>query len=391
MLSVLTGGFHDAVPRLVLIASAVFLLGGALAGTALASPTGRSARPASGRHVAKAHAARATAPGPVSKAVTGTATQSCVPAGATPWSAACWRPYAATSPFNEVVPAKPSIPSYSAAVVNSVLAEDGTSNFLAGPTVGYEAVYYTNPSAPLYTIHCTEAWGTCAVEGVRLHIPATALPAPNQDHHMVVIDAPSNIEYDFWETGTLPAAGGTLDISWGGQTSITGAGLNSDSNAATFGGLAGVVRASELKAGLINHALVLSVNCDNGTYVWPATKADQTCPDGSGPAMGQRLQLNMTTAQIKALAIPAWNKTVLQAFATYGAYVEDTGNDPWAIKFESGQTYTSIGQPNPWLSLASTNTWSYWAPDNDYVGSFNSSIPWNQLRVISPCVAQRTC
>jgi hypothetical protein len=359
----LIGTFRSA-PRLLAVAAVTLLAGGAT--PAIAAGSHKPAR----AHIAVAKSAA-----------------SCVSS----WFASCWRPYSSTSPFNLTLPASPSVTSNSAAVVAAMNAGGPPEGLLAGPTVGYETVFYTDPSAPIYTVHCTEPWGTCAVEGAQLHIPPAALPAPNPDHHMVVIDAKSNVEYDFWQTGSLPAGGGQLNISWGGQTSVTGAGLNSNSNAATFGGLAGIVRASELQAGHIDHALVLSVKCDNGTFVWPATKSDYRCADGSGPAMGAHLQLNMTTTQINALAVPAWKKTVLRAFATYGAFVEDTGNDPWTIKFEAGQTYTSLGKADPMLAFAKSNAWSYWAPDNDYVGDLGSGVPWTQLRVIAPCVAQRTC
>jgi hypothetical protein len=343
------------------------------------------------RHDGAAHKRSAAAnrrrahAGPIASA--SRATQSC-PAS---WFSACWRPYSASSPFNLAVPAGAAVTPDSAAVVAAMMADGPPNNLLAGPTVGHQAVYYVDSTAPLYTVHCTEPWGTCKVEGVRLRIPARALPAPNDDHHMVVIDANAGMEYDFWQTGSLPPRGGALNISWGGKTSLTGLGLGSNSNAAELGGLAGVVRAGELLAGHIDHALVLSVNCDSGKFVWPALQSDQACPDGSGPAMGARLQLDMSAGEISALPVATWKKAVLQAFATYGAYVEDTGNDPWTIRFESGQTYTSMGQPNPWLTLAQNNAWPYWAPDNDFVGDLGSDVPWNRLRVIAPCVAQQTC
>ncbi len=315
----------------------------------------------------------------------------CAPTTTIDWSSACWRPYGSTSPFNQPVPAAPALTPDSSAVVAAVLKTGTPNNFQAGPTVGYEAVYYTDPAAPVSVIHCTEPWGTCAVEGARLHIPVKAQPAPNQDHHMVLIDRPSGTEYDLWMAPAPKPGGGTMNVNWGGRASVTGDGLHSNSNAANFGGLAGVVRASELTAGHIDHALVLSVSCDNGTFVWPAVQSDTRCADGAGPAMGAHLQLNMTGAAINALSVPAWKKTVLHAFATYGAYVEDTGNTPWAIKFEGGTTYTSMGQVDPWMAIAKSGAWNYWAPDNDYVGNMGAGVPWSQLRVIAPCVAERTC
>ena len=38
--------------------------------------------------------------------------------------------------------------------------------------------------------------------------------------------------------------------------------------------------------------------------------------------------------------------------AHYGMYVGDTGGGGWGIQFESGSSYTSFGQPDPWVGLA---------------------------------------
>ena len=60
--------------------------------------------------------------------------------------------------------------------------------------------------------------------------------------------------------------------------------------------------------------------------------------------------------------------------------------------------YTSLGYPDPWLQFALDNQWSYWAPDENYVGDwrinadgFNWQTVWSQLRVLDPCVAAGTC
>ena len=70
---------------------------------------------------------------------------------------------------------------------------------------------------PLYTVHCTESWGTCEVEG--------SGPDPERGEargwwhgHMAVIDQAGSWEYDFWQVLAKPAGGGTITISWVGRT-----------------------------------------------------------------------------------------------------------------------------------------------------------------------------
>ena len=75
------------------------------------------------------------------------------------------------------------------------------------------------------------------------------------------------------------------------------------------------------------------------------------------PAIGdtlftQHLYLAMSDDEIGALNVPDWQKTILTAMARYGMFVGDTGGSPWGVEFESGSTYTSYGQADPWVAWA---------------------------------------
>jgi hypothetical protein len=312
---------------------------------------------------------------------------------------ACWRPYASTSPFNTVLPAAPKLATNSSAIVSRLLGFGAIQDLTTGQAETANdygrPVYYSTSSDPVYTVHCTEAWGTCSVEGKSIHIPATATAASGSDAHMTVVDTATGTEYDFWGAGALPAAGGTLATSWGGSTQISGNGLGSAATAANFGSYAGVIRLEELKAGQINHALFMYASCDSGTYVYPATKSGESCSTAgssntNAPPMGTRFQLNMTDAQISALAVPTWKKTILTAMAHYGLIMGDTGST-WGVKEESGRVYTAYGAADAWTGWAQTQTgvtsWnglSYF----DLAGGVN----WqSKLRVVAPCVSQKTC
>jgi hypothetical protein len=313
---------------------------------------------------------------------------------------ACWRPYADTSPFNQEIPAGARVSPDSARVVARLLGfgplqhltagDAGTANDYGRPT------YFNHPGDPVFSIHCSEPWGRCPIEGMEVRIPDAARVPGGSDGHLSVVDQASGWEYDFWRVQSKPAGGGRIVIGWGGRTRIDGDGLGSYAVAARFGTLAGTLRAEELEAGKINHALAISVRCDSARFVYPASHAGASCasqglPDANAPAMGTRFQLAMTPAEIEALPVPAYRKTLLRAMARYGLYVADTGGS-WRIIQESGLVTTSFGLDDRWVDLAEAVGAPYWPPDHRYAINVRDGVDWARyLRVIDPCVTERTC
>jgi hypothetical protein len=342
--------------------------------------------------------APAPAPAPTSTATTSfTCGLGGFKAGA--WPTSCWRPYSDSSPFNEPIPATARAAANSAAVVSRLMGFGQPSNLVAGQADTaddwYHPTYYSSSSDPLYTLHCTQTWGKCAVEGVQVRVPSAARAAGGGDAHMTIVDQATGWEYDLWGVTSKPSGGGTLSAQWGGKTRIDGDGRGSDATAARFGNLAGVIRGQELAAGHIDHALFMTIDCDSGTYVYPAMKAGRACAsiglsNTNAPAMGTRFQLNMTSSQIDALAVPTWKKTILHAMATYGMYFGDTGGGSWGLQFESGSTYSSFGKEDPVVTFARANG----VPSSGGVYAFNlrDGVDWARyLRVVDPCTTQGTC
>jgi hypothetical protein len=311
------------------------------------------------------------------------------------WPGGCWHPYAATSPFNRAISATPLVRADSAAIVARVLGFGAATNLVAG-TAGTTSdwqhpTYYPQAADPLFTLHCTETWGTCAIEGMTVRVPDAARPAAGSDHHMTIVDQATGWEYDLWNVTSKPAGGGTLSFGWGGRTRIDGDGLGSDATAARFGNLAGIIRAQEMQAGRIDHALFMVINCDAGAYVYPALKAGRACADRTSAApMGSRFQLNMSSAEIEALAVPAWKKTILHAMAEYGMYFGDTGGGGFGLQFESGSTYTSFGYQDAMVTFAAQNGVPLY--QGKYIFDLKTGVDYaNRLRVLDPCSAQGTC
>jgi hypothetical protein len=262
---------------------------------------------------------------------------------------------------------------------------------------------------------------------------------PDQDAHLTAVDQASGWEYDLWHVSSKPQGGGTLEFGWGGRTrvGIDGDGLESDGTAARYGNLAGIIRAQELQAGVINHALVMVVPCVDGT-VYPSTAVPGSggttfCADpdliDDPPALGSHFQLDVTDSEIEAMGLPSWKKAIVRAMAHYGAYVSDTTPvpDEWGFEIESGATYRSFGTEDPFVTLAAslglprsdTNTnapcpvpqmtgWEVNTPSECAAyGQINDpnntqrdeyryvladpAIDWSRLRVVDACAAQGNC
>ncbi len=291
----------------------------------------------------------------------------------------------------------------SAAIVQKVLSWSLPGNLVAGTAETTEdwshPTFYAKPSDPLYTLHATESWGENELNGMQIQIPEAARPAGGSDGHLTVI-TPNGWEYDFWKAQAPPKGGGTFTFAWGGRTRIDGNGLGSGGTASGFGNLAGMIRAPELAAGKINHALFMTVKCTSpdtsfgygtiasaktSSYVYPATSGGSACPtdEPNLPPMGARFMLAMSDAQIQALAVPTWKKTILTALAHYGGYVGDTGGPGVAFMFESSTSYTALGLPDPMVEFAKKNNVPTW--EGKYVFNMSSGVEWEKyLRVILP-------
>jgi len=328
------------------------------------------------------------------------------------WPSGCWRPYAGSSPFNQKLPANPRLASDSSTVVNRLMSWGQAQGLIVGQPEGNKEdyghpVYYANVADPVYTVHCVMWTASCAIEGMKVHIPAAARPASGEDAHMVVIDQAAGWEYDFWQVRTqpLPAAGGVIEISHGGRTrwgTADATGLGSNATAAGFGLEAGVLRAEEwgsavADGGSIEHALFMSVRCTDGSSVYPAAPGTTglICPDSTAgaPPLGAHFYLEMSDAQIEALAVPAWKKPILKAMAHYGLFVGDTfggTKNSFGLSAESDTQYRALGQAGRYAELG--KKWGVGTWNGAYVFDIASSVDWSRyLKLVDPCVAAGTC
>lgn len=319
------------------------------------------------------------------------------------WPSACWRPYSDASPFNQRIGSGAQVDARSSAFVRELASWGKGPSDLETGTADTDSdwqhpTYYSDTSDPEFTIHCVGEYGVdCEIEGMKIRIPDPARQGGSYkrgwegDGHMTVVEKHTGWEYDFWNVRNKPRGGGRIDVGWGGRTRIDGDGLGSNGTAAWYGNLAGIIRAQEMQAGRINHALFMVIKCSAKEWVYPAQEHGSLCDDQSDAIpFGTRFQLDMTPQQIEALDVPAWKKTILKAMAEYGMYVGDTGGSPWDLQFESGSTYTSFGFEDEMVAFGREQGLEPWRGVTYW--DLKSGVDWSEhLRVIAPCEAQRTC
>jgi hypothetical protein len=274
------------------------------------------------------------------------------------------------------------------------------------------AMYFSGPHDPEYTLSCRSSTRDChgpnSAVGLRLRIPCGARVPTGTDRQLFVIDQRTRFEWDLAGTrsGQRLCGGGVLQVTLATRIRIDGDGRGScATDAACVGSSAGQLRARELEAGSIQHALfVVDGDCDAGgapASVFPA-QPDNSCRGSvpGAPKVGQWFRLDLTDAQIAATGYPAWQQTLLRALSHYGMFVGDQGsNGAFDIYTESHASYASFGSPNPWTAYARrlarrrANRVAI-APDGTIRFRLDD-IPhafWlEHLRAVSPCAIARTC
>jgi chitodextrinase len=321
------------------------------------------------------------------------------------WPPGNWDPYASTSPYNQQLPAPslaPLDPS-SASTINYIATQYAVHAFLNTEVSNTPSkddgsnwmhpLYWAKTSDPTYTIHSTEY--ACVV-GVNATACPTTVQIPNGaqhalagDGHLAVVQPDGHTEIDFWQVqNSNPiSGGGTLTASAYGALDLNGNGCCSNSTAAHQGLQAGEIRGPELAAGVINHALIVTLPCSNGTYVYPATGLTATCSNTTNaPALGARFQLNETDAQIDAQSVPTYVKIIEKAMEHYGVYFTDNGGQ-MDLAFEPALDYTSFGNTsNTVMSYLLTQGLT----DPTYL-ALGNNIPLTKLQVVAVCYTQGTC
>lgn len=319
-----------------------------------------------------------------------------------------------SSIWNTPVGSSPTLAASSATQIAALLALQAYPDDLAlatpEPYDYTRPIYYADRDDPQVTIHSTE-YPSDSVEGITIRIPALA-KAPNfsnADAHIVIVDEHEGYEYDFWhvpdgqdyDSGVFNVGTGVkLPLSgpahawyetWGtatqaqadAGTTVGGDKAYGSAVVAGFAASQGQIRMPDLAAGRIPHALFMVISAAAPGFVFPAMNAGAV-GSSSLPKMGAHLWLDMSDADINALSIQDYQKTVLRALHEFGAYTGDTGAWHWIFRMESSLSYTAYGRTDPQVTFAAAN-----GLYTDSSGSYApwSNVPstvWQNLKVIAP-------
>lgn len=150
----------------------------------------------------------------------------------------------------------------------------------------------------------------------------------NGDRHGIVVDPVNRMLYEFYQlkktdAGWQAACAATFDLKSNrlrpdGWTSSDAAGLPI---------FPAIIRHDELKRGVIDHAMRVTVRRTRRAYVYPATHFASKLTDENLPRMGERIRLK------KDFDVSKYSpevRTILTGLKRYGMLVADNGND-WAI------------------------------------------------------------
>jgi hypothetical protein len=166
-------------------------------------------------------------------------------------------------------------------------------------------------------------------------IPPGATPDPQSDRHMLVITADRKTEYGCfnmsWSAGRSPAWQADLCAT----SDLTGSGvrpLAASANpwyvahgprACGFPLVAGLIRAEDVRAGAIEHALVINYpGILKDRYMSPASTGSYIGVASNGLPCGARIQLD-PSLNVETLGLSPAGVMVARALQKYGAYVGD--------------------------------------------------------------------
>jgi len=154
-------------------------------------------------------------------------------------------------------------------------------------------------------------------------------PRSTGDRHVLVVDSGNCTDYELFSAhsrhGGKSWHAGSGAVFPLGSDLLRPAGWTS-ADAAGLPILPGLVRPDEVEAGVIDHAIRVTVPASDDTYIWPARHEAGTA-DPSLPPMGLRLRLK---ASVNISQFPPMDQVILQALKTYGMIVADNGS-PWFI------------------------------------------------------------
>lgn len=148
------------------------------------------------------------------------------------------------------------------------------------------------------------------------------------DRHAIVVDPVNRMLYEFYQLKKVPggwqaSCEATFDLK---SNKLRPDGWTS-SDAAGLPIFPAIVRYDELKRGMVNHAMRVTVVKTRRAYVYPATHYASRITDENLPRMGERLRLKK---EVDLSKFSPEVQAICKGLKKYGMFVADNGID-WAI------------------------------------------------------------
>ncbi|MFY9337583.1 MAG: hypothetical protein WAP49_12825 [Mycobacterium sp.] len=273
--------------------------------------------------------------------------------------------FASNSPWRMLISDDPAIDPTSASMIVAVSSPPALHANLVEFAI---PIYTVDADTPTHRVSCTAEWGICPFAGWPVPIPDGAYPHAGSDGAMVTVDEAAGTSFEFWRAA---ADDGRWSVSWGAVNSARGSGWGGESTGSGASRLAGVVRLSEIEAGVIPHALALQSSNACESFRAPALKSDGRSPGPACIPQGARLQLD-PDLNLDELDLNPGERAVATAMQQYGGYLMDFADTPLSVSFELDTTAApgALGE----IYQKAGFRWDYDAMEN---------VPWARLRVLA--------
>jgi hypothetical protein len=281
------------------------------------------------------------------------------------------------------LPASVPLDPQSPAIVSNLMDQiHNNYGHAALNTSSYSAPIYTvGPSQPTVNLQFDNCQGKSSLDPgfaaqlKNVPVPAGAVPSIGTDSDMVIWQPSTDTEWEFWKMAKNPSTG-VWSACWGGRLNHVSKnpGIFPSPYGTSASGLpmlGYLIRISELKAGVINHAISLEVPTPRGgTWSWPANRTDGTDTNPTDPAEGERFRLD-PNIDLSSLHLSPGALTIARAMQRYGLIVTDTAGVV-AVEAEDPRPYETNGAPDPYAAFF---------PGGQY--SWLEQIPWQDLQAVA--------
>jgi hypothetical protein len=268
-------------------------------------------------------------------------------AGGAGGTSGVWRPFSSTSPWNTPIPSNPTLDPSSATFIADLSSLTGQGQQALSVNIkGFSIpVYYVDATVPFVNVMAglggtgfrTGAPNEGDVPGSgTAPIPAGAMPSAGTDRHLCVVDETAEMSWDFYNANQATSGGGwtaglaaSMDLTSDGVRPPTNNSpwwAGQGARACGFPLIAGLITVDEVKAGKIEHALIIAYpHIRSRYYTPPASSAQATTTDAiqtRGVECGGQIQLD-PALDLSTLGLSPAGLMIAKALQTYGAFVGD--------------------------------------------------------------------